>query len=64
LETRLESKSVEPLIGYPVILVQKLWLKNNKLTNYLIRGLINYFHNLGKKQKDFLPKFGFFGHTF
>jgi len=36
LETRLESKSFEPLINFLVFLVQKLWSKTNKLFNYLI----------------------------
>jgi len=36
LETRLESKSFEPLNNFPSFLVQKLWSKINKLINYLI----------------------------
>jgi len=36
LETRLESKSFEPLINFLMFLVQKLWSKINKLINYLI----------------------------
>jgi len=43
LETRLESESFEPLINFLAFLVQKLWSKINKLINYLIMGLINYF---------------------
>jgi len=31
LETRLKSESFEPLINFPVFLVQKLWSKINKL---------------------------------
>jgi len=30
----------EPLIGFLVFLVQRLWHENNKLINYLIRRLI------------------------
>ena len=36
LETGLESESFEPLIDFLAFLVQKLWSKINKLTNYLI----------------------------
>ena len=36
LETRLESKSFELLIGSLAFLVQKLWSETNKLINYLI----------------------------
>jgi len=36
LETRLESKSFDPLIDFLAFLVQKLWSKINKLINYLI----------------------------
>jgi len=39
LETRLESESYEPLIDFPVFLVQKLWSKINKLINYLINQI-------------------------
>jgi len=31
LETRLESESFEPLIGFLTFLVQKLWANNNKI---------------------------------
>jgi len=37
LETRLESESLEFLIGFLVFLVQMLCTKNNKLIYYLIR---------------------------
>jgi len=37
LETRLESESIEPLIGFLLFLVQKLWPKNNKIINPIIR---------------------------
>ena len=33
LETRLESESFEPLIGFLAFLVHKLWSKNNKKIN-------------------------------
>jgi len=36
LETRLNSKSFEPLIDFLAFLVQKLWSKINKSINYLI----------------------------
>jgi len=39
LEARLEFESLEPLIDFLPFLVQTLWLKNNKLFNYLISGL-------------------------
>jgi len=41
LETRLKSKSFEPLIGCLTFLGQKLLPKNNKLI-VLIRALINF----------------------
>jgi len=31
LEARLEAESFEPLIGFLVFLVQKLWSKNNDI---------------------------------
>ena len=43
VETRLESKFFGPLIGFVAFLVPKLWCKNNKLINYLIKGLNFYF---------------------
>ena len=36
LESRLKSKSFEPLIDFLAFLVQTLWSKINKLINYLI----------------------------
>jgi len=42
LESKLESESFEPLIGFLAFLVQKLWPKNNKLINHLIREFIKY----------------------
>ena len=36
--------SFEPLAGFLAFLGQKLWAKNNKLINYLIRGLIREKH--------------------
>jgi len=36
LETKLESKSFEPLIDFLAFLIQKLLSKINKLSNYLI----------------------------
>jgi len=33
LETRLKSESLEPFIAFLVFVVQKLWLKINKLIN-------------------------------
>jgi len=38
-ETRLESKSFEPLMDFLAFLVQTLWSKINKEINYLIREL-------------------------
>jgi len=43
LEPRLESESFDALIDFLVFLVQQLWSENNKLINYLIMGLMNYF---------------------
>jgi len=43
LETRIEPKYFEPLIDFLAFLIQKLWSKMNKLINFLIMGLINYF---------------------
>ena len=40
LETRLKSESFEPLINFPAFLVQKLWSKINKLSNYLISQIL------------------------
>jgi len=39
LETTLESKSFKSLMDFLAFLVQKLWLKNNKLINCLTKGL-------------------------
>ena len=33
LETKIDSKSFEPLIGFLAFLVQNLWDKNNKIIN-------------------------------
>jgi len=49
LETRLESKSFEPLLGFLAFLVQKVWPKNNKI---LIRGLIDNFVVFKKPIED------------
>jgi len=43
LKTSLESESFEPLIDFQAFLVQKLGSEINKLINYLIKGLIDYF---------------------
>jgi len=45
LETSLESNSVEPLIDFLAFLVQKLWLKNNKLI------ILCYFNPSNKSSK-------------
>jgi len=36
METRLESESFKTLIDFLMFLVQKLWPKINKITNYAI----------------------------
>jgi len=41
LEIRLESKPFETLTDFLRVLVQKLWPKNNKLIDPLIRKLMN-----------------------
>jgi len=43
METRLAYESFETLIDFLAFLIQKLWPKINKITNYLIMGLITQF---------------------
>jgi len=54
METWLDSMSFEPLIDFPVFLIQKLWPKNNKINNYLISEVITNFVVFSKSSK--VPK--------